>query len=78
MKTQPQFKFSKEELSAIRQTIQAYFLDELDIEIGDLQADLFIEFLNTQIGREYYNLGVRDVIAAIKDKTDDLVLLIKD
>jgi uncharacterized protein (DUF2164 family) len=78
MTTEKTFKFPKEQLEELRAVIKGYFLDELEMEIGDLQADLFIEFLNEHVGKQYYNLGVTDAIAAIKDKTDDLVLLIKD
>lgn len=78
MKSQPHFSFPDEQLKIMREQIQAYFLDELEMEIGDLQSDLFIEFLNVKIGSQYYNLGVDDAIQAIKDKAEDLHLLKKD
>ncbi len=78
MSTQRKFNFSKEQSDKLRASIVAYFLDELDIEIGTLQANLFIDFLNEKIGNTYYNLGVSDAMKAIKEKTDDLVLLIRD
>jgi uncharacterized protein (DUF2164 family) len=78
MTTPSQFHFSKEQTDELRAAIQGYFLDELDLEIGTLQADLFIAFLNEKIGKHYYNLGVTDTIAALKDKAEDLVLLMKE
>ena len=78
MKAVSQFQFTKEQQHELRATLKGYFFDELEMGIGDLQADLFLEFLNKKIGREYYNLGVMDTIKAMKEKTEDLVLLIKE
>lgn len=72
------FKFSEVQLQELRAIIKAYFLDEHGMKIGDLQANLFIDFLNQKIAKDYYNLGVTDTIQALKDKTEDLLLLIKD
>lgn len=78
MMTTSLLHFSKEQHEDLRAALKAYFLDELDIPIGDLQADLFITFLHEKIGTRYYNLGVQDTITAIKEKTEDLVLLFKE
>ncbi len=75
---QSDLNFTKEELQDLREAIQAYFLDELDMEIGTLQADLFIEFLQTNVGKQFYNRGVQDTIKALREKTEDLVLLLKE
>jgi uncharacterized protein (DUF2164 family) len=78
MTKEPDFHFSPEQISELKALVKSYFLDELDTEIGELQIQLFIDFLNAQVGKKYYNLGVSDTIAAIKDKAEDLVLLLKD
>ncbi len=78
MKSKQIFQFSTDQLQDLRDSVKAYFLDELEMEIGDLQVDLFIEFLNNNAGKKYYNLGVTDTIASVKDKADDLLLLIKE
>jgi uncharacterized protein (DUF2164 family) len=77
MKPQESSTLSKEKKQELRLAIQAYFLDELEIEIGDLQADFFIEFLDKQVGNLYYNAGVMDAMSVIKEKTEDLDLLMK-
>jgi uncharacterized protein (DUF2164 family) len=78
MKPDENFHFSKEQLEELRASLKAYFLDELDMEVGDLQVDLFIDFFNQNIGKQYYNLGVTETIQAIKEKADDLMLLVRD
>jgi uncharacterized protein (DUF2164 family) len=37
-----------------------YMMEEMDEEIGDLKADLFLEFIKNNIGKDYYNKGVAD------------------
>lgn len=78
MKNEPLFQFTKEQQEEMRVALQKYFIEELEIELGNLQTDIFIDYLSEHIGKKYYNLGVLDVIQAIKAKTDDLVLLIKE
>ena len=72
------FVLSKEQHEELRAALQAYLLDQLDMEVGTLQTDLFIEFLSEQIGKTFYNLGVTDTIAAVREKSEDLVLLLKE
>lgn len=74
----PSFQFTPEQQADLRRALNQYFTTELEIEIGDLQTDLLIEFLNNQVGRFYYNQGITDAIATIKERADDLVLLIKE
>ncbi|HYD35697.1 MAG TPA: DUF2164 family protein [Vitreimonas sp.] len=78
MKTSSPFQFSPQEIEDIKDALKTYFSDELDTEISNMQADLFIEFLNTKIGKYYYNVGIVNAIKEMKQKTDDLVLLIKE
>ncbi len=78
MKKPTPLPLPKDRRAEIRLALQAYFLDELEMELSDLQADLFLDFLATTIGNHFYNLGVTDTIAAIKDKASDLVLLLRD
>lgn len=78
MKVTPESPFVQENRQKLRDALRAYFLDELELEVGDLQLDLFTQFLDKEIGKYYYNLGIIDSIKAIKDKTEDLLLLVKD
>lgn len=78
MKSVSQFHLTKEQKEDMKEILRHYFHDELDVELGNLEADILIDFLSEHIGKYYYNLGVVDVMAAIKEKTDDLILLMKD
>lgn len=79
MKTQPQIlTLTKEQKQDLIDHLKTYFDHELDVELGDLQADLFLEFLNTNVGKHFYNQGVTDTIQALREKAEDLQLLLKD
>lgn len=73
-----QFDFPKEQYDDLKQSLQSYAENELEIKMGDLQVELFMQFLHEKIGNHYYNLGIREAIKQIKDKADDLFLLLKE
>lgn len=74
MKSVSQFHLTKEQKEDMKEILRQYFHDELDVELGNLKADILIDFLSEHIGKYYYNLSVVDAMAAIKEKTDDLIL----
>lgn len=65
-------KFSKEEKKAIVGRIQEYFSEELEQRIGDIPAELLLEFFSEQMGGFYYNRGLYDAQAALASRMDDL------
>lgn len=62
----------KDERSAAIDRIQQYFSDELDQAIGRLPAEFLLDFFGAEIGRYYYNQGLRDAHAALVRKMEDL------
>ena len=65
-------EFSKTERAALADAIRRYFTDELDQDIGGLQAELFLDFIGEAIGPVFYNRGLLDAEAAMMKKMDDL------
>ena len=59
--------------------LQAWFLEERGEKIGDLAADVLVEFLQAKAARHWYNRGVLDAQAMARDRlerlADDLDLL---
>ena len=53
-------------------SIQQYFADKLDQEIGDLAASLLLEFFIRELGAPVYNQAIRDAHGFIQDKLTDL------
>lgn len=54
------------------QAIRYYFLEELDHEIGDLQASFFLEFVLQEVGPSIYNQAIHDAQAVLQRAVADL------
>ncbi|MBC8016368.1 MAG: DUF2164 domain-containing protein [Sporomusaceae bacterium] len=66
------FKLEKEVKEHIVLDIQKYFLDERDEEIGNLSAELLLQFMIEKIGPAIYNQGVRDAHSLVSKNLEDL------
>ncbi|MBL4646355.1 MAG: hypothetical protein COA52_06380 [Hyphomicrobiales bacterium] len=66
-------EFSKEDTAEMTRHIQRYFSTELDQEIGDLGAELLLEFFGEKIGAYFYNQGLHDAQAVLATKMDDVI-----
>ena len=65
-------KFEKEERAEIVNRIQTYFREELDSSIGEIPAELLLNFFSDQIGAFYYNQGLADAKAVLGKVVDDV------
>jgi uncharacterized protein (DUF2164 family) len=65
--------FSKEERQALISKIQTFFYDERDEEIGELAAELVLDFIIKEIGFKFYNQGVIDSQQFLLERVDDLL-----
>jgi len=52
--------------------IKGFFIDEFDEEIGDLRADIILDFILKKIGPKIYNKGVNDSRKWFREKFEDL------
>jgi len=69
-------KFPPEEKAALVGRLQGYFEAELDRPLGRLAAEMLLEFLEGDIGAFYYNRGLADAQAALRqqiDQFDDVI-----
>jgi uncharacterized protein (DUF2164 family) len=53
-------------------SIRRYFAEQLDQEVGDLQASLLLEFVLKELGPSIYNAAVADAQAFLRDRVADL------
>ena len=66
-------EFSKEERAAITAKLRDYFARELDQELGQLPAEMLLDFIGKEIGGAFYNRGVHDAQQLVQQKTEDIV-----
>ena len=64
--------FSKEEIADLAPRLQAFLRDELDVEIGALQASMLLDFMARDLGHAIYNRGLYDAQALIAGKVEEL------
>ncbi len=64
--------FSKEEQRDLIPRIRAFVRDELDQEIGDLQASMLMDFFAEKLGHAVYNRALYDAQALIAAKAEEM------
>ncbi|MGS4885593.1 DUF2164 domain-containing protein [Roseibium sp. MB-4] len=68
----PDLKLDKDTRARLNQQIRQYLSDELDTDIGNMEADFLIDFLTKSLGASFYNLGLKDAQALLARKMDDI------
>jgi len=65
-------KFSKEEKERIIPKIKMYLSEELDVEIGNFDAEFLLDFFSEEIGSYFYNRGLNDAIDMLDARMDEV------
>ena len=73
---------SRKNRDKIAQDIQEWFRENLDQEIGNLDAEFLLDYFTENLGGFYYNQALSDVHSLIAEKTeffaDSIYDLMKD
>ena len=77
MKNDNLIRLTKERRDEMVSEIKNYFSKEREEEIGDLAADLILDFIVEKIAPEFYNQGIFDSHQYMQDAADDLFALRK-
>jgi len=67
-----EIEIQKEKKLKLISGLKSWFLDNRDEEIGDLQAELLIDFLTERVGAEIYNQALDDSLYWFKGRLSDL------
>lgn len=67
-----EIEFSKDEIAILSKKIQLYMSEELDKEIGQFDAQFFLEFISEEIGPYFYNRGLYDAQAILETKMENI------
>ena len=65
-------ELTKEETQEIVPSLQKYFREELEQEIGDMQARFLLDYILKEIAPLAYNRGVKDAESYFRNKLEDL------
>ena len=53
-------------------SLQQYFAENMDEEIGDLKASLLLDFVTAELGPTIYNQAIADARTFFEERTADL------
>ncbi|ASP33426.1 DUF2164 domain-containing protein [Labrenzia sp. VG12] len=67
-----ELKLEKDVRTRLAQQIKRYLDEDLDIDIGNMDAELLMDFLTPTLGAHFYNLGLKDAQALFARKADDI------
>ncbi len=68
--------FTPEEKRALIGRLRDYFVTEFDVPLGEIGAEMLLDFLQEDIGAYYYNKGLHDAQIALRhnlDAFDDMI-----
>jgi uncharacterized protein (DUF2164 family) len=72
MRGKPPIVFSDEAKDRALASVKRYFLEEMEQEIGDLKAELLLDFFVREIGPTVYNQAIADARAFFEERSADL------
>ena len=65
-------KFTKEEKEALIPKIKMYLNDELDVEIGNFDAEFLLDFFSEEVGSYFYNRGIKDSLDMLESRMEEV------
>lgn len=65
--------FSRDQTAYMVDKLQKYLQRELDVEIGDFDAEFLLDFFAKELGAHFYNQGMADALRVVEEKTESLV-----
>ncbi len=65
-------KLTDERRAALLRALQSHFFDQHSEEIGELKAELLIDFFLERLGPPVYNQAIGDARKYIQERLDDL------
>lgn len=71
-------EFSQDQKDRLVAKIKAYFIHELDHEVGGFEAEFLIDFFGNEIGAYYYNRGLFDAQQVLNEKTEEIGYVIQE
>jgi uncharacterized protein (DUF2164 family) len=68
----PKIEFPAQQKEQLIQKLQQYMSQELEVELGQFDADFLLDFISKEMGNHYYNQGLYDAQAVLADRMDTL------
>lgn len=66
----PDIKFSSAQKDGLVQKLQRYMDAELEVELGQFDAEFLLDFISKEFGNVYYNQGLYDAQTILNERLD--------
>lgn len=63
-------KFDTQKKTLLIRKLQAYFMKELDFELGQFDSEFLLDFISEELGAYYYNQGLSDAQNLLQQKIE--------
>ena len=77
-KKEPVIALTKKQKEKAVAVIREYITENFDAEAGNLQSEMFLDYITEYVGVYYYNKAIADSLSVMADKVEELYLLMKD
>lgn len=67
-----EIKFTNEEKRILVNKIKNYFVEELDQEIAQFDAEFLLDFFTREVGPYFFNRGLHDAQALLESKIETI------
>ncbi|MCF6190610.1 MAG: DUF2164 domain-containing protein [Cocleimonas sp.] len=67
-----EIKFTKEEKETLIPKIKMYLAEELNVEIGNFDAEFLLDFFSEEVGPYFYNRGIKDSLDMLDTRMEEV------
>ncbi|WP_432464157.1 MULTISPECIES: DUF2164 domain-containing protein [unclassified Agarivorans] len=67
-----EISFSKQHKDILVAKVQAYCEQQLNLEIGQFDAEFLLDFFSEELGAFYYNQGLQDAQTVVQSRVDSI------
>lgn len=65
-------KLPREQKEQLIERVQSYFYEERSEELGELSAELLIDYMIKELGPVIYNLAIQEAIVTVRERMSSL------
>jgi uncharacterized protein (DUF2164 family) len=69
---QMRVKLTDDRRERLLRSVKKFFLETLDLELGDLAAGSILDFFVKELGAPVYNQAIQDARSFVQEKLEDL------
>ena len=65
-------EFDQQQKEVMVTRLQDYMASELDVELGQFDAEFLLDFISNELGGHFYNKGIQDARAVFEQRVQSI------